>query len=103
MNRILYYVLIMSVSLSIGMLASCNSNDTTGTGGGNGDPNPTPTGEIIADHTCCDIDAIPQSAIEDAKADLIIAYGHTSHGSQLVSGMTGLITFKGSLVVLCTG
>lgn len=95
MKRILYYVLIMSVSLFIGLFASCNSDNATGPGTGNGDPNPT--GEIIADHTCCDIDAIPQSAIEDAKANLKIAYGHTSHGSQLVTGMTGLITFKGSL------
>jgi hypothetical protein len=48
---------------------------------------------LIIDHTCTDITQIPRSAIEDAKADLHIAYGHTSHGSQLTTGMTGLVTF----------
>ena len=48
---------------------------------------------IIVDHSCTDIAAIPQSAIEAAKANLHIAYGHTSHGSQLTTGMTGLVAF----------
>lgn len=97
MNRMLYFVFIISVSLFLGMFASCSSDDTTGPGTGGGDPDPDPTGETIVDHTCCDIDAISESAIEAAKANLVIAYGHTSHGSQLVTGMTGLVTFKGSL------
>lgn len=42
---------------------------------------------IVIDHTCTDIWQIPESAIEQAKANLHIAYGHTSHGSQLISGM----------------
>lgn len=42
---------------------------------------------IIIDHTCTDIWQIPESAIEQAKTALHIAYGHTSHGSQLTSGM----------------
>lgn len=33
---------------------------------------------------------IPESAIAKAKSDLHIAYGHTSHGSQIISGMSGL-------------
>ena len=49
---------------------------------------------IIVDHNCTDITAIPQSAIESAKSTLHIAYGHTSHGSQLISGIgAGLDTF----------
>ena len=55
------------------------------------------TSAIIVDHTCRDIDAIPQAAIEQAKSTLHVAYGHTSHGSQLVDGMTGLVGFKGAL------
>ena len=31
------------------------------------------------------------------KQNLHIAYGHTSHGSQLTDGMTGLISFKGAV------
>ena len=51
---------------------------------------------IIIDHNSTDITNIPQAAIEQAKANLHIAYGHTSHGSQLVDGMTGLVTFANS-------
>lgn len=49
--------------------------------------------QIIIDHTCTDITHIPQTAIENAKASLHIAYGHTSHGSQITDGMRGLIEF----------
>jgi len=48
---------------------------------------------LIIDHTCTDISQIPESAIEQAKNNLHIAYGHTSHGSQLTTGMTGLVDF----------
>jgi hypothetical protein len=48
---------------------------------------------IVADHTSTDITAIPQIALEAAKAGLHIAYGHTSHGSQLTTGMNGLVDF----------
>ena len=48
---------------------------------------------IIIDHTSTDIRQIPESAIEQAKTNLHIAYGHTSHGSQLTTGMTGLVDF----------
>ncbi len=50
-------------------------------------------GAIIVDHHCTDITRIPQAAIENAKASLHIAYGHTSHGSQITSGMDGLVAF----------
>ena len=48
---------------------------------------------LIVDHTSTNIVEIPESAINQAKADLHIAYGHTSHGSQLTTRMTGLIGF----------
>ena len=48
---------------------------------------------IIIDHNCTDITSIPESAINQAKANLHIGYGHTSHGSQLTTGMTGLVAF----------
>jgi hypothetical protein len=48
---------------------------------------------FIVDHTCTDLRQVPQSAIVQAKASLHIAYGHTSHGSQLTDGMTGLVAF----------
>jgi hypothetical protein len=51
------------------------------------------TEPIIIDHTCTDITRIPEGAILEAKTVLHIAYGHTSHGSQVTGGMTGLVAF----------
>ena len=46
---------------------------------------------IIIDHTCTDLSKIPQRWIEQAKAQHRICYGHTSHGSQPVTGMSVLM------------
>lgn len=50
---------------------------------------------IIADHHSTDISLVPDAWIETAKTDLHIAYGHTSHGSQIITGMNGLDSFLG--------
>ncbi len=55
----------------------------------------TSPGPIIVDHNCTDLTLVPAPWIEAAKSELHIAYGHTSHGSQLTTGMTGLVTFTG--------
>lgn len=47
-------------------------------------------GAQIIDHTCLDIDKIPLRYLDKARRTLKIAYGHTSHGSQLVSGMDAM-------------
>lgn len=52
---------------------------------------------VIIDHHCTNISLVPQTAIEQAKDDLHIAYGHTSHGSQLTDGMGGLVGFMNGL------
>ncbi|MHA1331663.1 MAG: hypothetical protein ACTSR2_11350 [Candidatus Hodarchaeales archaeon] len=52
---------------------------------------------IIADHKITNmvrLDQIPDSAIINAKNALHIAYGHTSHGSQIITGMSALPAFK---------
>lgn len=60
-------------------------------------PDTISSAAVIVDHGCTDLSLIPSSAVEAAKASLHIAYGHTSHGSQLVTGMAGLVTFAGEL------
>jgi hypothetical protein len=42
---------------------------------------------IVIDHTTADISKIPSTYIDLAKANIRMSYGHTSHGSQVVSGM----------------
>jgi hypothetical protein len=44
-------------------------------------------------HYCVDITQVPRAWIEEAKNTLHIAYGHTSHGSQITYGMGGLVDF----------
>jgi hypothetical protein len=48
---------------------------------------------LIIDHNCCNIFNVPVADIVKAKQKLVVAYGHTSHGSQIVSGMYGLDDF----------
>jgi hypothetical protein len=54
------------------------------------------TKDMIINHACTNLNSIPSEWITKARQNLHIAYGHTSHGSQLISGMTGLVTFKGN-------
>lgn len=51
---------------------------------------------IIADHTSIKLTSIPSDRISSAKQTLHIAYSHTSHGSQITNGMSGLVSFKGT-------
>ena len=67
------------------LLFSCSKED---------DPKEVEDGVI--DHTCIDLSSIPGEWLTAAKEDLHIAYGHTSHGSQITDGMSGLVDFKGS-------
>ena len=46
-------------------------------------------GPIIIDHTCTDLNKIPANWLEQAK-QLTIHYAHTSHGSQINSGILNL-------------
>lgn len=50
----------------------------------------------VVNHTSIKLNQIPLEWIEKAKKDLHIAYGHTSHGSQIISGLIGLTEFKKS-------
>jgi hypothetical protein len=60
-------------------------------------------GPIIIDHRCTKLDSVPREWIEKAKSSLHIAYGHTSHGSQITTGMTGLAKAKGPLYAWTAG
>ncbi len=84
-----------------GASSTSTSTSTSGTGGNTSTSTSTSTsgtagstpGDLVADHTNADLSAVPQAAIEQAIASLHIAYQHTSHGSQLISGMNALQAF----------
>jgi hypothetical protein len=42
---------------------------------------------IIIDHQCADLSQVPAEYINDAREQFRIGYGHTSHGSQITTGM----------------
>ena len=52
---------------------------------------------LLVNHTCIDISAIPENWIDSAKVKLKVTYQHTSHGSQLVSGITAIETVYGGV------
>jgi len=42
---------------------------------------------LVVDHTCTDLSQVPASYLDLARSTLRVGYGHTSHGSQLVTGL----------------
>ncbi len=79
------FVVLVAVSVS-----SCKKNPVNQGDG-------VPTASAVINHSSTNLSLIPNLWIARAKSDLRIAYGHTSHGSQLVDGMSGLADSKGSL------
>lgn len=51
------------------------------------------TEPLIIDHNSINIASVPLVHIEAAKSTFHIGYGHTSHGSQITTGMSGLVAF----------
>ncbi len=60
-------------------------------------PEVLPDSDFIINHENMNLESIPEDYIIAAKKKLHIVYGHTSHGSQLITGMSGLVSFKGNL------
>ncbi len=77
---------------SQGGAPSEGGSDAGGNQGTAGSP-AAPTDTII-DHRSTDAGVIPEDAIEQAVSNLHIAYWHTSHGSQVVSGMQALAAYE---------
>jgi len=67
----------------------------------------SPVGRIAAHEAVYELwqGLIPEDDIIQAKEQLKIGYGHTSHGSQITTGMAGLVTFanKGKLETAYSG
>jgi hypothetical protein len=81
--KALFFILLMSLT------TACTKDDNNDNNPGNGEG-------IIIDHLTMKLASIPSEWIESATAELHIAYSHTSHGSQLTNGMSGLASIKGT-------
>jgi hypothetical protein len=75
-------------------LGACGSTED----GVSGDSSPADTTGPLIDHTCTDLSRVPSEWITAAKQNLRVAYGHTSHGSQIVTGMDAMRAWHGSLL-----
>jgi hypothetical protein len=51
---------------------------------------------VFVDHLTISLSSIPSDWIANARKGLHIAYSHTSHGSRLTDGITGLVSFRGT-------
>ncbi|MCU0664350.1 MAG: hypothetical protein MUC50_18725 [Myxococcota bacterium] len=70
-----------------------DEGEATSDGSDSGIHDTDTTDGIVIDHTLTDLSEIPSSAIQTAVSGLHIAYNHTSHGSQLITGMGSLATY----------
>jgi hypothetical protein len=81
------YVKLFISLIVIALFTGCSKEDNSGF---------TSDGPVIADHTTIKLASVPTEWVVAAKQNLHIAYSHTSHGSQITDGMSGLISFKGT-------
>ena len=82
--------LLFAILLTLSGCSSSDSEDDTGDPENPGDDPVVGETAIIVDHNCTDLGSIPENYINLAKEQLRIGYGHTSHGSQLVTGLIAL-------------
>jgi hypothetical protein len=57
----------------------------------------------VIDHERVQVDGLARRGVEEAKRVLNIAYWHTSHGSQITSGMEGMDAFFGGTGLYAVG
>ncbi len=73
------------------IIFSCKKDDGTNPAiVGPGNP-----GLLIINHNNINLNSIPLNWVDSAQANLHVVYGRTSHGSQLIDGMSGLENWKG--------
>lgn len=84
---------IAGLAAAIGLFAGCSATS---------EPQVTKQAVVI-DHRSINLATIPTTWIDQARLTLHIAFGHTSHGTQLTSGMTGLVGWKGPLYSWTSG
>jgi hypothetical protein len=82
------FLLLLLAGLAL-VSVGCENETTSIENGSNGG-----IAGITADHTRTRLADIPPAAVEQAKASLSIVYQHTSHGSQLITGMNSLEAFS---------
>lgn len=80
MKQAFYQIGVFSLAIIISLvIITCSSDKAT---------NDSPEDTIIATHlACADFDNIPEALVDSIQTNMKIFYMHTSHGSQVLSGM----------------
>ncbi len=74
------------IGVAMGMLLSLSTIGVVGQSPDATSPAEQPARPLIIDHTTTDLGLVPDGWLEAARDRVAFVYGHTSHGSQLVSG-----------------
>ncbi len=91
MRKLMHLLALGAISiLVLAFLIQCSDDNSPSASGGGlivGDT----TGTVLADHTFVeDFDNLPNPTFDSIRSEYNIFYGHTSHGSQIVSGLNML-------------
>lgn len=77
-------IIYSSLFICLLLMTGCNNDDSGTSGDGT-----NYSDDLIADHSSvAAFEQIPSAFIDSVKSNFRIFYGHTSHGSQIVSGMS---------------
>lgn len=89
---------VMTVALAAGLTqitSGCGSENSPGNPGGSGPADTIPARPILAGHEAVvQFALIPDSVFSAIRANSRIFYGHTSHGSQIITGLQMLAAGK---------
>jgi hypothetical protein len=81
MRKTMPFFVLSAVIISVCLILQCSGSKST---------NPSsPNDSYLADHSVIgSFGLIPESIVEEIKNNVVMFYGHTSHGSQIVTGMS---------------
>lgn len=87
MRRKIFFCHLMIALLAL-LLVRCDTSKNEDNNGGT--PGSSASSPFIIDHTCTDVSRIPDQYIQQVKDQFRFHYAHTSHGGQIVTGLTRL-------------
>ncbi len=83
----------LALLLTLGLVVAVGASSPTPPASPDTPQLPADDGAIVIDHACTDLSRIPPAWLAEARQHVAFVYGHTSHGSQLVSGAEYLSTY----------
>ncbi len=95
MKRFKFFCMIILMLFFLVQCDQTTQDQENEEGGEQGDNSSTRTSALIIDHTCTDINKIPDNWLNEVKDKLTVHYAHTSHGGQIVSGLEQLSSGTG--------